>query len=104
MKVQLNLYKNQSFYGHGARNICQVMNRLHDAAYNDSNPAKPEYDIIEISATMKDGTEVSAIANFEKGRFSGLSFPYEYVQYRNEFCRTIIDKYNKTVTRGKHSR
>ena len=105
MKVRLDLNRGyQAFLGHGARNIGYVMNKLHDTAYNSKNPAIPDYDIIEVSATMRDGTVVSAIANFERGKFSGLSFPYEYVQYRNEFCKTIIDKYNKTVTRGKYSR
>ncbi len=100
MQVQFNPQNGQSFTGHGARNIGEVMNRLYESAYNN-NLFKEVPDIIQISAKMKDGTEVSAIANFYNGKYAGIRFPFEHFQYKNEFCKTIMSKFNKAVTKGK---
>lgn len=105
MKVQLNTQ--QSFAGNhakrGARNIYQLMNRLYDSAYkNDLYGHYP--DIIQISSQMRDGTVVSAVANFERGKFLDLSFPYEWAHYRSEFCKKLLDKYNTVITKGKCNR
>ena len=100
MQVQFNPQNGQSFTGHGARNVGEVMNRLYESAYNN-NLFKEVPDIIQISAKMKDGTEVSAIANFYNGKYAGIRFPFEHFQYKNEFCKTIMSKFNKAVTKGK---
>ena len=101
MQVQFDTHR--SFCGHGARNINQVMSKLYKSAYNgELYPHTP--DIIQISARMNDGTEVSGVANFVEGMFEGLSFPYEHVKYRSEFCNKIISKYNQAITKGKYKR
>ncbi len=109
MKVQLNTQLNsqQTFCGNhakrGAKNIYQLMNKLYDNAYR--NKLYGYYpDIIQISSKMKDGTEVSAVATFERGKFVDISFPYEVSQYRKEFCKKLLDKYNFVITKGKSSR
>ncbi len=100
MKIQFNPKDKQTFTGRGVRNVGQLMNRLYESAYQ-KNLFDEIPDIIQISAKMKDGTEVSAIANFDNGHFLGIRFPFEHVQYKNEFCKTIIKKFNKVVTKGK---
>lgn len=100
MQIQSRSCSRENFTGHGARNIGQVMNRLYESAYKgDLFEEVP--DIIQVSAKMKDGTNVSAIANFFNGKFAGLRFPFEHVQYKGEFCKTIMQKFNKAITRGK---
>ena len=99
MKVQLNT--TQSFGAHGARNIGQVMTKLYKSAYQgEIYPHCP--DIIQVTTRMKDGTEVTGVANFYGGMYEGISFPYEHVKYRKEFCNIIMKKYNQVVTKGKH--
>lgn len=88
---------------HGARNIYEVMNKLYQTAYK-SELYKHEPDIIQISSKMDDGTEISAIADFEKGKCVGISFPYEFAKYRYEFNKKILDKYNNIITKGKSKR
>ena len=86
---------------HGVRNIGELMTKLYDAAYkNELN----DHDIIQVSSKMKDGRVVHAIANFECGIFTDISFPYEFAHYRNEFCRNIIKKYNQIITKGKYNK
>lgn len=100
MQVTLNTHKNPYFGGHGARNINQMMERLYKKAYQNEL-AEHTPDVIQISAKMKDGNDVSALACFNRGIFTGLSFPYETAHYRKEFSKTILDKYNQAVTKGK---
>lgn len=102
MKVQLNTQT--SFTGNhakrGARSIGQLMNKLYESAYkNELYGHSP--DIIQISSKMKDGTDVSAVASFVRGKFIDLSFPYEWAHYRSEFCKKILYKYNTVLTKGK---
>ena len=101
MQVQLNTQYKPMFQGHGARDINQVMNKLYKTAYaNNSFGHIP--DVFQVTSRMKDGVEVSGLACFDNGRFTGISFPYELAHYRKEFCKTIIEKYNKVVTKGKY--
>lgn len=104
MQVQFNQTHNQTFQSRnaqrGAKNFGDLMNRLYESAY-DSNLFEGAPDIIQISAKMKDGTDVSAIANFEGGRFLGIRFPYEFFQYKSEFCKKIFEQYNQIITKGK---
>lgn len=81
----------------GVRHIGQLMNRLYQSAYREGL----NFDIIQISAKMKDGAEVTGVATFDRGRFVDLSFPYEQAHYRSEFCANIIRKFNEVVTKGK---
>ena len=98
MQIKINSYN--SFGAHGARNIEQVMTKLYESAYKgELYPHTP--DVIQISARMHDGTEVSGIASFIGGAFEGLSFPYEHARYRSEFCNKILVKFNQAVTKGK---
>ena len=79
------------------------MNKLYSVAYdNEIYPHQP--DIIQVSAKMGDGKNVSAIASFDNGKYIGLSFPYEDVKYKNEFVRKVMDSYNRVVTKGKSSK
>ena len=104
MQVNLiNSYNTNSqttFKGHGARSFGQVMDRLYDAAYGhlSYNDAP---DIIQVSTKLKNGKEISGIANFVKGRFAGLSLPYEFAKLKSEFCKSVMDKYNQAMTKGK---
>ena len=99
MQISLNTHS-PYFTSHGARNINQMMEKLYKSAYqNELIEHSP--DIIEISARMRDGNEVSALACFERGLYTGLSFPYENAHYRKEFIKIILDKYNQSVTKGK---
>ncbi len=82
----------------GARHIGQVMNKLYEQAYKDM---PLQSDIIQISTKLSNGKEISGIATFDKGRFVNLSFPYEHAQYRSEFCKNIIQKFNEVITKGK---
>ena len=100
MQVQFNTQNRQSFMGHGARNIGEVMNRLYESAYK-ADLFEEVPDIIQISAKMKDGTDVTAVANFYNGKYVGIRFPFEHFQYKNEFCKTVMSKFNKAVTKGK---
>lgn len=101
MKVLFNTYKSQSFTGHGARNIGQVMTKLYKSAYQgELYPHTP--DIIQVTAKMKDGVEVTGVANFFGGVFEGISLPYEHVKYKSEFCNTVLNRYNQAITHGKH--
>ncbi len=100
MQVQFNTQKGQNFMGHGARNIGEVMNRLYESAYK-TDLFEEVPDIIQVSAKMKDGTEVSAIANFYNGKYVGIRFPFEQVQYKSEFCKTIMQKFNEIITKRK---
>lgn len=104
MQVQLNPFSNQYFTGNGpkrgARKIADVMTKLYNSAYQGELYSHTP-DIIQVTAKMKDGTEVSGIANFIGGRFEGLSFLYEHARYRNEFCKIIMEKYNTVITKGK---
>ncbi len=103
MRIQFNPQISQTFAGHGARRFGDVMNKLYSAAYDgELYPHQP--DIIQVSTQMKDGKMVSAVASFENGRYSGISFPYEDVKYKSEFIKKIFDAYNKTVTKGKSSK
>ena len=107
MRVEFSTDYQQSFQAkgarRGARNIKQVMEKLYESAYqNELFEHFP--DIIQISAKMHDGTEVSGTANFINGRYEGISFPYEWAHYRNEFCKAIIDKYNFVITKGKSAK
>ena len=100
MKIQFNPQINQTFSGHGARKFGDVMNRLYVAAYdNELYPHQP--DILQISTKMKDGKNISAIACFEDGRYTGISFPYEDAKYKKEFMKKILEAYNRVVTKGK---
>ena len=81
----------------GVRHIGQLMNRLYDSAYRSGNPS----DIIQVSAKMSDGVEVTGVATFDRGHFVNLAFPYEHAHYRKEFCAKIIKKFNEVVTKGK---
>lgn len=101
MQVTLNIHKQPNFNGHGARNINQMMEKLYRSAYNtELFPHHP--DVLQISAKMKDGTDVTGLACFHKGIFTGFSFPYEDAHYRKEFTNTILSKYNQAVTKGKY--
>lgn len=100
MQIQSRSCSRENFTGRGARNIGQVMNRLYESAYKgDLFEEVP--DIIQVSAKMKDGTEVSAIANFYNGKYVGIRFPFEQVQYKSEFCKTIMQKFNEIITKRK---
>ena len=94
----------QTFTGnnpkHGAKSIYDVMNRLYKCAY-DSELYIQKPDIIQISSRMNDGKEISAVADFEDGKCVGISFPYEFAKYRQEFYKKILDKYNSVVTKNK---
>ena len=101
MQVTLNTHKHTTFTAHGARNINQMMERLYKSAYqNELFEHCP--DVIEISARMSDGKEVSALACFNGGIYTGLSFPYETAHYRKEFSKAILNRYNQSVTKGKY--
>lgn len=81
-----------------ARNFAQVMNKLYKAAYRDM----PEHsDIIQVSAKIPNGKEISGIATFDNGNFVNLSLPYEDACHRNAFCKSIIQKFNDVMTKGK---
>ena len=64
----------------GVRHIGQLMNRLYDSAYRSGNPS----DIIQVSAKMSDGVEVTGVATFDRGHFVNLAFPYEHAHYFEE--------------------
>lgn len=81
-----------------ARHIGQVMNKLYENAYQNLN-SRP--DMIQVTAKLKNGKEISAIADFYRGRYVGIRLPYEDVPYKSEFCKTVIEKYNNVVTKGK---
>ncbi len=81
-----------------ARNIAQVMNKLYKTAYSNI-PEHP--DIIQVSAKIPNGKEISGIATFENGNFVDLSFPYEDARHRSDFCKAIINKFNDVMTKGK---
>ena len=92
-----------NFQGHGAKTLGEVMERLYKDAYKgDFIPHEP--DILQFSTKMKDGKEVSAVADFCNGKFLGISFPYEFVKYKTEFCNKLFETYNKAVTKGKSTK
>ena len=99
MQVQKINNNTPKFQGHGARRFSDVMNRLYREVNSGLVPF--ESDIIELSTIMKDGTEVSARANFAGGRFRGLVFPNELLQYKKQFCHKLLNMYNRAVTKGK---
>lgn len=99
MRIQ-NINNKQPFQAHGAKHIGHVMNKLYDTAYGRVN-WQDAPDIIQVSAKMLDGTNVTAVASFEKGKYVSLTLPYEQAHYRSEFCRNIIQKFNEVVTKGK---
>jgi hypothetical protein len=99
---------NLSFQGknpkRGAHTVNQLMSNLYKQAYG-SKLFEDRPDFIQVSAKMKDGTNVSAIANFDEiGECCGVRFPFEHVGYKNEFFRTILDKYNHVMTKGKSTK
>lgn len=100
MKVNKINQQQTTFKGHGARCFGQVMDRLYDSAYGHMNYNEAP-DIIQISTKLKNGKEVSGIANFVKGRFAGLSLPYEFAEMKSEFCKAILSKFNEATTKGK---
>ncbi len=104
MDLSINNKYHQTFCAnkpkHAAKNFGELMSVLYKKAYgNDRFVHNP--DIIQISTTMQDGKEVTAIADFFNGKYIGLSFPYEHAHYRKEFCKKILEKYNFIITKGK---
>lgn len=99
MLIQPN-YNSASFNGHGARRVNHVMQRLYDFAYEDrSIYNRPP--IIKISTKMKDGIDVTGTVSFSQGKLVGLDFPKGQERYRSEFCKTIFEKFNQAITKGK---
>ena len=107
MELTVNTRYNQAFLAnkpkHAAKSVEELMTILYKKAYgNDRFVHNP--DIIQISATMRDGKEVVAVADFYDGKYVGLSFPYELAHYRTEFCKKILEKYNLIITKGKSNK
>ncbi len=98
MKIQPNVTNLTSFSGHGARHIGQVMNNLYKKAYKDM-PYPP--DIIAVTVKLENGTEVSATANFFRGKYINLSIDNDNNSIRSAFCKAVIERYNHAVTKGK---
>ncbi len=85
---------------HGAKSVEEVLNRLYERASKDV----PELaDTITISTKLKNGLEVTGIAQFDKGHLINLILPDQQAIYRKEFCTTILRKFNKAITKGKTS-
>lgn len=89
-----------NFQGHGARKLGEVMERLYKDSYK-SGFIPLEQDIIQLTSKMKDGKEVTAIADFYNGKFMGIAFPYDLTKYKSEFCNKLIETYNNAVTKNK---
>lgn len=99
MQIQ-RIQSTQNFQGHAARNIGQVMTRLYDSAYGKMTLGTAP-NIIQVSARMKDGTDVTAVANFYQGEFLDIAFAPNHHKYKKEFCSNILRKFNDVVTKGK---
>ena len=83
---------------HGAKSVEEVLNRLYARARKDI----PELtDTIKISTKLKNGLEVTGTAQFDKGHLIDIIFPDQQAIYRKEFCSTILEKFNKAITKGK---
>ena len=104
MKIQFNPKDKQTFTGRGVRNVGQLMNRLYESAYQ-KNLFDEIPDIIQISAKMKDGTEVSAIANFvmqstskNNSKFANISIKdcYNLTQQEKRVLILLATGYNNS--------
>jgi len=102
MQVQ-SIGGSTSFEGHGARNISDVMNKLYRGACR-ANFSSEAPDIIQITAKMRDGAEVSAMAHFFDGKYRGLSFSADGQKYKSQFCQKVVDMFNAAVTKGKSNK
>lgn len=89
------------FNGHAARRFGQVMDNLYYAAYIKSPEFKEVPNVIKVS-TKIEGQEISGLVSFNDfGHYVGLELPKGLEKLRSTFCKTIIDKYNQAVTKGK---
>lgn len=98
MQIQ-SISNAQSFQGHGARRLSDVMNKLHKEMTRNYSPTN--LDSIQLSSTMKDGTDVTAMACFVGGKYQYIIFPQEFVPYKTQFCNKLFERYNDVVTKGK---
>ncbi len=90
-----------SFKAHLPSTFGGVMNCLYKKAEKISRDTFEIADTVRVSTKLDNGKNVSASVNFLYGKYIGFSMDEGAERYRKEFIKTVIEKFKKSVAKGR---
>lgn len=103
MQVNTSYQYQTNFTGRGKhlpRTFSSMMNYLYQNTQKECRDVFQCADTIAVSTTLKNGLSASGVVNFSNGKYAGLVMDEGSEGFKQEFIRTIMEKYKKQVAKG----